>query len=141
MLVTDLGTVQNQTDLSETIELGFQPFSGNAFIPIPDPDGGIVQEPAQATSEANQFGLAWDLHRNVAQTNRATLMNSDDQPYKVAYLGNPLTRSHFTNPVKPGIIEAVDRHEFAPFCKMFRSNDFTGVLVSINFHFVKVSGD
>jgi hypothetical protein len=81
--------------------------------------------------------LAGDLHRNMAQTNRTTLMNSDDQPYKVAYLGNSLTRSHFTNPAKPGMIEAVDRHEFAPFCKMFRSNDFTGVLVSINFHFLK----
>jgi hypothetical protein len=51
-------------------------------------------------------------------------MDAYDQPDNVANLGNPLTRTQFLNPLKPGMIELVDRHGSPPVSEFCGKNYF-----------------
>ena len=82
-----------------------------------------------------------NLPGNLAQMHRTTFVNPDNQPDKIAYLGNPLIRSQYTNLLNPGMIECVDRHWVTPFLKWSFETYFSGEPVPINLSFVKVSGD
>jgi hypothetical protein len=52
-------------------------------------------------------------------------MNANYQPGKVSYLGDALVGSQFSNPMKPGMTQVVDRHDVPPVKKFCRKNYFT----------------
>src|SRR3989304_232769 len=116
MSKTNFRAIYNQTDLSQAMPLGLQPFTRNRLIPFTHPDRRIIQKTAQPSGDAHQLGWAG----NLAQMHRATLVDPDHQPDKVTHLRDPLTRSQFTNPSHPGIIELVDRHGVTPILKWAR---------------------
>ena len=120
----NLRAIHNQTDLSQIAELGFQPLSCNWLVPLPNSDSSVVQQPAQAAGGAQQLGRPGNLASDPAQANRTTLINPDKQPDKVAYLCDPLSRSQFLNPLKPGMIEPVDRRDDPPVCEFCGKNYF-----------------
>jgi hypothetical protein len=117
MTKTNFRAIHNQTDLSQALPLGLQPFPRNRRIPFPYSDRRIVQETTQPSGNAYRFGWAGDLAGNLAQMHRATLVNPDHQPDEVTHLRDPLTRSQFTNSAHPGIIERVGRHGISPCIK------------------------
>ena len=97
MSKANLGAIYDQTDFSQMPELSFQPLPSDGFVPFPYSDSRIVQQPAQSPGGTQQFGWSGFLPCNSAQTNRPALINTDDQPDKIADLGNPLTGSQFPN--------------------------------------------
>ena len=124
MSKANLGAIYNQTDLSQVAKLGFQPQPGDRLIPFPYSNGRVVQQSAHATGGAQQLGSAGDLASNPAQTHRPALVDASHQPSKIAYLGNPLFGSRFLNPLKPGMIEPVDRRDDPPVCEFCGKNYF-----------------
>src|SRR3990172_194708 len=124
----DLSAIHNQTDLSQISKLPFQPLPGDGFVPFPYPDGGISQQPAQAAGHAQQLSRARNLSGNPAQTHRSALKDPNDQPDEVTGLGDPLTRSQELNPLKPGMIERVGRHEVPPVKKFDGKNYFNRIV-------------
>jgi hypothetical protein len=71
---------------------------------------------------------------------RATFINADHQPNKIADLGDPGFRLQFTNLLHPSIIEAVGWHWVTPLLEWFRETNSIGEFVPTNYSFVKVSG-
>ena len=123
----NLGAIHNQTDLSQVAKLGFQPQPGDGFIPFPYSNGWVVQQSAQAAGSAQQLGWTGDLARNSAQAYRPALIDAGHQPDKVAYLSDPLFGSQFLNPLKPGMIEPVGRHDDPPVSEFCGKNYFNRV--------------
>jgi hypothetical protein len=136
---TDFCSIDDQADLSEMSELSFQPARAIGSYHSRTRIAGLSRNLLNRRG-AEQLGRTGNLGGNPAQMDRTALMDSNDQPDEIAYLCHSLVRTQFTNPLKPGMIEGVDRHEVAPFVKWLGQTDFTGVLVPISFHFVKVSG-
>lgn len=120
MSKTNFRAIHNQTDLSQAMPLGLQPWMCNRLIPFTRSDRRIIQETIQPSGDDHQLGWAGYLAGNLAQMHRATLVYPDHQPDKVTHLSDPLTRSQFTNSSHPGIIELVDRHGVTPFLKWSR---------------------
>jgi hypothetical protein len=136
----NLAAIDDQTDFSQMSELSFQPLSSDGFVPFPNSDGGVIQQPAQSPGGTQQLGWTGDLPGNAAQTYRPALIDTRDQPDHIADLGNPLPGSQFLNSAIPCIIQVVDRHWFTPFLKWFRKTNSSGETMSINYSVVKVSG-
>lgn len=58
-----------------------------------------------------------DLAGNAAQAHRAGLVDPHQQPDEIADLGDPLGGAQLPVTLKPGMIEAVDRHGVTPCVK------------------------
>jgi hypothetical protein len=134
----DLSAVYDQADFSQILELGLQPQPSDGLVPFSHSDGRVIQQPAQAPDRTQQLGWTWDLPRNPAQAHRPALIDTDDQPGKIANLGISLSRTQFLNSMFPGNIEVVDWHWITPLLKRFRKTIFGGGFVPINYSFVKV---
>jgi len=50
----------------------------------------------------------------VTQMNRAALKDPDDEPSQVPQPGDAFTGMQLRNPLKPGMIQLVDRHRSPP---------------------------
>ncbi len=120
----NLGAIDDQPDFSHMPELCFQPLPSDGLVPFPYSDGGVIQQPAQPPGCTQQLGWTRDLPGNAAQTHRPALINADHQPDKVAYLSNSLARSQFLNPMNPGMIQDVGRHDDPPVKKFCGKNYF-----------------
>jgi hypothetical protein len=81
-------------------------------------------QPAQTTGHAQQLRRTRHLSGNSAQTHRPALKDPNHQPDEVAYLCNALSRSQFPNPLKPSMIECVDRHGSPPVRKFSGKNHY-----------------
>jgi hypothetical protein len=125
MAKANLGAVYDQADFSQMPELCFQPLPSDGFVPFPHSDSGVIQQPAQPPGGAQQFGQTGDLPGYAAQAYRPALMNTNDQPGEIPDLRHPLVGSQFLNPLKPGMIEIVDRHVAAPVKIFCGKNYFT----------------
>jgi hypothetical protein len=119
---TYLRTIDYQAYLSQGVKLRHQPLTGDGFVPFPYLNGRIFQQPAHSTGHAQQLCWAGYLPSYAAQTYRTALIDSDYQPDDVSGLSDALTRSQFLNPLKPGMIEIVGRHEAAPVKKFCGKN-------------------
>lgn len=97
---TNLGAVHNQMDFTQIPELSFQPHPSDGFVPFSYSNSGVIQQPAQSPGRTHQLGQTWDLACNPAQTDRAALVEANDQPGEVANLGNSLIWTQFLNPLK-----------------------------------------
>jgi hypothetical protein len=131
--------IHYQTDFSQATNLCFQPPSGDRFIPLPHPDGRIVQQSAQPSRGTCQPGFSRYLAGNLAHAHRTAQINSHDQPGKRSDLGDPLSGTQFQNSGFPGIIGSVGIG-LLRFVKWSGKTDFTGDPVPINYSVVKVSG-
>jgi hypothetical protein len=132
--------IHDQADFSQVPQLSFQPISSNRLVPFSHLDGGIIQQPAQSPSVAQQLSWTRDLPGNAAQAHRAALKNPNHQPNERAHLSNALSGSQFPNPANPGIIEMVGRHWITPFLKWLCKTYFSGESLPINYSIFKVSG-
>ena len=140
MSSADLRAIHDQTDFAQMPKLCGQPLSGNRCIPVSNSNSGIIQEPTQATNCTQKFSLARNFASDPAQCHRTTLIDPDQQPGKVANLGDPMSWSQFSNSLKPSIILAVDRHSSPPGQVFCSKSTLTGVCSPINYSFGKVSG-
>jgi hypothetical protein len=140
MTKTTLGTIHDQTDFSQVLVLNLQSLPGNGHVPFSHPDGWIFQQPAQASCVTQQLGSTRDLPCNAAQAHRSALEDPNDQPYKIANLGDSLSRSQFPNPQKPGIIEVVGRYRITLFLKRSRKTNFSGESLPITYSVGEMSG-
>ncbi len=138
---TDFRAIHNQTNLSDTPKLGFQPLPGNRLIPRSHSNGRIIQQSAQSPRHTRQFCFSRNLASYFTHTHRTTQVNSDDQPYKPSNLGDPLSWTQFHYSHFPGIIKVVDRHWITPFLRWLRKTNFSGESLPINYSLVKLSGD
>jgi hypothetical protein len=136
----DLSAIHDQADLAKVSKLRCQPFSSDRFIPGSNPDGGVTQEPSQASNCAQELGSSRYFASNSAHSDRTTLVDPNQQPDKVSNLGDPLVRSQFSNSLKPSMILLVDRHGSPPDEVFCGKSTLTGVCLPINYSFVKVSG-
>lgn len=134
---TNLGALHDQTDLAQVTELCCQPLPGDRFIPIPNSDGSVFQETFQTLDGAQEFGFAGYFASDPAQGHRAALVDPDQQPDKVADLGDPLPWAQFQNSLNPGMILAVDRHGSPP-NEVFWQINFTWSPPADQLFFVKV---
>src|SRR3990172_8268560 len=83
MSKTNFRAIHNQTDLSQALPLGLQPFPRNRLIPFTHLDReswrsapiSIIQKTVQPSGDAHQLGRAGYLASNLAQMHRATLVN------------------------------------------------------------------
>jgi site-specific DNA recombinase len=127
MSEANLSAIYDQADFSQMAELSFQPLPSDRCVPFSHSDGGVIQQPAQAPRNTRQFGFARNFASYFTHTHRAAQINSKHQPNKGSNLGDALVRSQFSNPLKPGMIQTVDRH-VATFGKGFcRKNNLTQV--------------
>ena len=140
MSKTNFRTIHDQTDLSQTTPLCFQPLACNRLIPFSNIDGWVVQETAQAASDAHQLCRPWNLPGYPAQIHRATLVDPYNQPDKVPLLGNSLAWPQFTNSSHPSMIEFVDRHSASPSVRFRGRNLIYSVLHADQHLFTKLSG-
>jgi hypothetical protein len=134
------GPIHDQAHLLERTGLGLDPLTGNRIIPITHLEGRVIQKSAQAAGQTRQFSGSRDFASYTAQTDRAALVDPNQQPNEVADLGNPLGGSQFLNATNPGMIKGVDRHLDTPGVKGFAKTHFTGEPLPINYFVVKVSG-
>ena len=74
----------------------------------------------------------------VTGSSTAGVVNPPPDPDKVAHWGHPLPGTQFPNQAKPGMIEAANRHDFAPFVKWPGKTHFAGQILPIRSSFVKV---
>ncbi len=78
----NLGTIDDQTDLTQIPILSGQPLSGDRLIPDPHPDGRIIQEASQATHGAQQLGFSGDFSSDLTQGHRPALVDPHQQHAK-----------------------------------------------------------
>jgi hypothetical protein len=128
MSISDLRTIHDQTDLSRMSKLPLQPFPGDGFVPCPDPYGWVSQQSTKAPGYTQQLCRTGNLSGNPAQTYRTALKDPDDQPDKVASLSNALIGAQALNPLKPGMIEIVGRHEIPPVKEFCGKNYFNRIV-------------
>ena len=85
MSEANFAAIYNQSDFS--IRQSLENVLRNRFIPFSNPDGRIVQKTAYAPRQTGQAGSARDLFSNFTQVDRATLIQSDQQPGQVTDSG------------------------------------------------------
>lgn len=132
---TYLISIHNQMRLSLALELSFQHHPSNRVILFPHPNSWIVQQLAQTSGAAEQPSQTGDLPNNTAQINRASLVDANNHPDDISYLGNPSSRTQYPNPAKPGMIEAIDRKEGTTFFDMVGTNRFYRSACAYQFSF------
>jgi hypothetical protein len=137
---TNLRTIHDQTDLSQTTPLGFQPLARNWLVPFTHTNGRVVYKAVQPPGDAQQLRRARNLPGDLAQMYRATFVDPYDQPDKVTLLGNSLIWSQFTNSLHPSMIEFVDRHLAGPSVRFRGGNLMYSVLPADQHLFTKLSG-
>jgi hypothetical protein len=91
-----------------------QYISGNRLVPLTHPNRRIVQQANQSPRDTRRLGFPRYLKSDFAQVNRLAFVNTDEQPDKVAQARDVLTRTQLLNPVKPGMIQTVDRRRLPP---------------------------
>lgn len=122
---TNFRATHNKMEFTQVVELSFQPHASDRFMPCPDSNSGVPKKPAQLAGCAYQLGRTGDLASNPAYTDRAALISANNQPDHASNLGNPVTRTQFLNPFKPGMKQRVDRHVALSREGFCRENDFT----------------
>lgn len=89
MSITNFRSIHDQTNLSQKMQLGSQPLLGDRLIPFPNTNGRIIQEAAQSPGQTHLRSSAGYLSGYLAEMNRTAFINTNQQPHKVADLGNP----------------------------------------------------
>src|SRR4030067_567786 len=100
----NLGAIHDQTDFSQKTKLRLQPLPSDGVIPFPHSNGRGVQQPAQTPGDAQELHRNGYLPGDAARTHRTALVKTNEQPKKIAYLGDPLGWSQFLNSSNPCII-------------------------------------
>ena len=136
---TNFRTIHDQTDLSQTIPLRFQPLTCNRLIPFTHTNSRVIHKAVQPPGDAQQLCRARDLPGDLAQMYRATFEDPYDQPDKVPLLRNSLIWPQFTNSLHPCMIEFVDRHSTAPVFRFLGRNLIYSVLRADQHFFTKLS--
>lgn len=83
---------------SLALELSLPLHLSNRGMPFPYPNSWIVQQPAQASGTAHQLDWTRDLPSNTAQIDQTALVDDNDHPGNISYLGYPLSKTQFPRP-------------------------------------------
>jgi site-specific DNA recombinase len=111
---TDFAAIRNQTDFPNRVCHGLQHIPGNRRVPLTHPNRRVVQKATQTPRDAQRIGPAWYLQRHLAQMHRPAPVDAHQQPGKIAQTCDALSRAQLFNPLKPSMIQSVDRHLWAP---------------------------
>src|SRR5215207_1089163 len=112
MLEAHLGAVHDQTHLaSQALGLAFEQAASQGLVPLPNADGGVVHESAEAPDDGGEGGLGGgDLVCDLAQMNRTSQEKAHQEPAKVANAGLAFLRTQLYQQISQATIESVDRH-------------------------------
>jgi hypothetical protein len=108
----NFAAVYNQTDFF--IRQMLNDGSGYWLIPRSHSDSRGVQETAQPSCQAGQASLARDLLSDLAQMDRAALVQANQKLGEVAKTGIPHTWLQLSKTLIPSMIEFADWHRSSP---------------------------
>jgi hypothetical protein len=107
-----LAGIDNQTDLAVRDALNNVP--GDRLIPPSDIQRWIAQEPTESPCQAWQTSGTRDLLGYLAQMDRATLVQANQQPGQIPNSGDPFIWTQFANPSAPVVVKFYCRHCSSP---------------------------
>lgn len=103
-------SVNDQPDLLNMLGLGLIPLLGSRSIPGTYLNGCLLPKAFEPLCDTGYLGFPGNFIANPAQTDRAALKDTNQEPDEALNLVDTLLQVQFTNWLKPGIINAVDRH-------------------------------